>query len=56
MAVLIEREKLFATGISFVDVHLLASTLLTQDCQLWSRDKRLAAAADRLGLGFSPDS
>jgi len=56
VAILIEREKLLATGISFVDVHLLASTRLTQDCQLWSRDKRLAATADRLGLGFSPDN
>ena len=42
---LIENARLFGTGIGYVDAHLLASTLLHDDSQLWTRDKRLHAAA-----------
>lgn len=37
-----------------VDVQLLAATLITSDAQLWTRDKRLAATAVRLGIAFDP--
>ena len=47
---LIENARLFGTGVGFVDVHLLASTLLVADGRLWTRDRRLHAAAERLGL------
>lgn len=40
-------------GIGFVDVHLLASTQLTPDTRLWTRDKRLANIAQSLNIGFS---
>jgi len=50
---LIEAEDLWGIGLGFVDVHLLASALITPNCQLWSRDKRLAATAERLGVAFS---
>jgi len=50
---LIEREKLFGRGLGFVDTHLLASTLLTDDAKLWTRDRRLHAAAERLGVAAS---
>ena len=43
---LIEKERLFGTGIGYVDAHLLASTLATSDGLLWTRDKRLQAQAD----------
>lgn len=46
---LIEARHLFGLGIGYVDAHLLAATLLT-GAGLWTRDKRLAAAASRLGL------
>lgn len=52
--VLIERQKLIAVGIGYVDAHLLATTLMTATCRLWSRDKRLARIAARLGIGFDP--
>lgn len=45
----IVQNQLPATGIGFVDAHLLASTEAA-DAQLWTRDKRLAAQAERLGL------
>ena len=46
----IERHRLMGQGIGYVDVHLLASTVLTRGARLWTRDRRLAAVAHRLGL------
>ena len=48
----IEKHQLFGCGIGYVDNHLLASVALTPGCGLWSRDKRLHAAAQRLGYAF----
>ena len=45
---LIEERQLFGTGIGYVDCHLLASTRSVAGAKLWTRDKRLAAAAIRL--------
>jgi hypothetical protein len=53
-ASLIEREQLFGEGIGYVDVHLLASARLTPETRLWTRDRRLARVAARLGLAWSP--
>ena len=47
---LVEREKLFELGLGFVDIHLLASALLTDEATLWTWDRRLHAAAERLGV------
>jgi predicted nucleic acid-binding protein len=47
---LIEDRHLHGLGIGYVDAQLLAATLLTADAQLWTRDKRLGAAAGRLGI------
>ena len=46
----IERHRLHGKGIGYVDVHLLASVTLTDGAKLWTRDKRLRAAADALGF------
>jgi predicted nucleic acid-binding protein len=46
----VEREHLFGLGIGWVDAHLLAAVRLTPGVRLWSRDKRLAAVAARLGV------
>jgi predicted nucleic acid-binding protein len=46
----IEQERLFGIGIGFVDAHLLAATRLTAGAALWSRDRRLQAAAEKLAL------
>jgi predicted nucleic acid-binding protein len=50
VASLIERERLFGLGIGYVDAHLLASVRLTDEASLWTRDKRLAAVAERLAV------
>lgn len=53
--VFIERHALFGLGIGHVDAHLLAGTTLTAAARLWTRDKRLAAAAARVGVAATPD-
>lgn len=50
----IEREQLFGLGCGFVDITLLASTLLTPGAELWTLDKRLAALAERAGVLHRP--
>jgi hypothetical protein len=46
----IEQERLFGVGIGYVDAHLLAATRLMAGATLWSRDRRLQAAAEKLAL------
>ncbi|KGD65755.1 hypothetical protein Y5S_00979 [Alcanivorax nanhaiticus] len=48
----IEHEKLYGLGCGLVDIALLASTLITPGCRLWTRDKRLATLADRFGVVY----
>lgn len=48
--ILVEREKLYSTGLSFLDAHLLAATMLTLGARLLSADKRLRAHAERLAV------
>jgi len=45
----LDRRQLSGRGLGWIGVHLLASANLLQ-LPLWSRDKRLAAAARELGL------
>jgi len=47
---LVDREALFGIGIGYIDAHLLAATRLTPDATFWTRDRRLAAAAEKLSL------
>ena len=47
---MIENHALMGIGIGFLDAHLLASANLTQNARFWTHDKRLAAAATRLGI------
>ncbi len=52
---LIDRHRLFGLGIGFIDAHLLASAQVAiEDIILWTRDRRLAAAAVRIGLTTPP--
>jgi predicted nucleic acid-binding protein len=46
----IDKYRLFRFGIGYVDAHLLAAAKLTSGAHLWTRDKRLHRAADRLSL------
>ncbi|HDR9487157.1 ribonuclease [Burkholderia aenigmatica] len=51
---MIDVAPLHGLGIGYVDAHLLASVRLTSGSKLWTRDRRLLAAADRLGLVAHP--
>jgi predicted nucleic acid-binding protein len=51
---LIVRDRLFGSGIGYVDAHMLASALLSPDVRLWTRDKRLHAVAARLRVASEP--
>jgi predicted nucleic acid-binding protein len=46
----IDRRALFARGVGYVDVHLLAAVSLTAGTRLWTHDKRLHEIADELGI------
>jgi predicted nucleic acid-binding protein len=50
----IARHALDGLGIGYVDAHLLAAAALTTDARIWTRDKRLKAAALRLGVAMAP--
>ncbi|MDB5847260.1 MAG: VapC toxin family domain ribonuclease [Rhodoferax sp.] len=49
----ISANVLHGIGIGYVDAHLLASTRLTPGTKLWTLDRRLQAAATRLGLAIT---
>ncbi|NTZ86220.1 PIN domain nuclease [Burkholderia metallica] len=51
----IERERLYGLGCGAVDCTLLASTLLTPNTRLWTRDRRLAQLAERFDVRYVPD-
>ncbi len=44
---LVQSRRVYGQGLGWIDMHLMASSLLAR-CQLWSLDKRLHAAAQRL--------
>jgi predicted nucleic acid-binding protein len=46
----ISNRKLPGSGIGYVDAHLLAAATLTPETSVWTRDKRLLAAAQSLSL------
>ena len=46
----ISSRKLSGSGIGYVDAHLLAAAALTPETFVWTRDKRLLAAAQLLSL------
>lgn len=51
----IDQHRLFGSGIGYVDAHLLAASRLTPGATLWTRDKWLRDAAQRLGVGAEQD-
>jgi hypothetical protein len=52
---LIDRCKLWATGIGYTDAHLLASALLTPGGRLWTRDKRCSLTLNDSASRLRPD-
>ena len=48
----IESQSLMGRGVGYIDVHLLASAALSDGRRLWTRDRRLGALAQEMGLGY----
>jgi len=46
---LTEARRLHGRGIGWIDIHLLASSLLSRTA-LWTRDKNLHSAAEAVGI------
>ena len=46
----VELHALYGIGLSVVDAHLLAALRLSSRDRLWTRDRRLRIAADKLGV------
>lgn len=49
----VEGRALYGRGLSLVDAHLLASVVITPETALWTRDRRLRAVAEELGIAAS---
>jgi hypothetical protein len=47
---LIGDRVLHGLGIGYIDAHLLAAVLISPGATLWTRDKRLLAASEQLGI------
>jgi predicted nucleic acid-binding protein len=52
---MVERHQLYGMGIGYSDAHLLASTLIDGRAELWTRDKRLGAAARKAGVKLASE-
>ena len=48
----IERHQLMGLGLGYIDVHLLAATLLAPPTRLWTRDNRLKAAVKKMNVAY----
>jgi len=46
----VEWHALYGSGLGLVDIHLLAAAHLSPADRLWTRDRRLRLAADKLGV------
>ena len=47
----IDKKKLYGKGIGFIDVHLLASALIS-DIALWTLDRKLDNEATKLKINY----
>lgn len=50
---LVEARRLYGKGLSWIDIHLVASCQVNS-VSLWTRDRALARVANELGLSFRP--
>jgi predicted nucleic acid-binding protein len=53
VVVFVRERRLHGHGIGWVDVHLLASTIVGR-YRLWTADPRLAALAEEFGVSYTP--
>jgi predicted nucleic acid-binding protein len=46
----VSRQRLFGSGVGYIDAHLFAAVRLIPGTLLWTRDKRLLQIASKLHL------
>lgn len=49
---LINERRLWGRGLSAVDCHLLGAVTLVDGARLWTREKRLIAACQGMGIAY----
>lgn len=49
----IDQHLLMGKGLGYIDVHLLASVVITGEARIWTTDKWLAAMARKLGIAMA---
>ncbi len=49
---MVELHSLYGLGLSYIDVHLLTSAKLTENTELWTRDKRMLHVAEHLEIAM----
>jgi predicted nucleic acid-binding protein len=47
----ISNRQLFGRGLGYIDIHILASSLIS-NIKLWTKDKRLNLVAHELGVAY----
>ena len=47
----LEKNRLYGIGLGFVDIHLLASSVLS-GCLVYTRDRNLFRAAESLKIAY----
>ena len=47
----VERRRLHGSGIGWIDVHILASAMVSR-AELWTADPRLSNIANEFGVGY----
>lgn len=52
---LVDSRGLMATGIGYIDAHVLAAVRLMPAAGLWTRNKRFRAVAEWLGFAVTRD-
>lgn len=48
----VHAQRLHGRGLSYIDVHLLASSMLSENSLLWTSDRRLHESAQELGIAY----
>jgi predicted nucleic acid-binding protein len=51
---MMNTRKLFGRGCGFVDMSLMASSLISEKLRIWTVDKRFELIASVLGLAYKP--
>jgi len=52
--IFVEQHQLMGRGVGYVDIHLLAACVLSDNTLLWTNDRRLQQLAAELNIAWCP--